>query len=82
VISAVSVLDMLSALPHSNEFGTEDDKNAQEQLTNAYTFAYSSISLLLETKPGITQVMETVIGLNMSLLEGDPDIGTPWGCRM
>jgi hypothetical protein len=63
----------------TDEFTNDAEKNAHEQLTNAYTFAYSSISLLPETKEGITNVMEGALGLNMALLEGVPDIGTPWG---
>jgi hypothetical protein len=45
----------------------------------AYAFAYSGILVAPASAPAITNIMNNVLQLPMSKLDGSPDISTPWG---
>lgn len=64
-----------------DQFASEEERNAHEQITGAYVFAYSIVQTMPETTATMTDIMENILGLPMTkLFESDPpDIGTPWG---
>ena len=64
-----------------NEFASDDEKMAHEQVAIAYTFAYHAIVSAPASKEGIVFVMDNVLQLPMDnvLSAGPSDLGTPWG---
>jgi hypothetical protein len=61
------------------DFASDAQKNAHEHVANAYAFAYSAISVSPTVSETVTHIMDNVLGLPMSNLEGNPLISTPWG---
>lgn len=61
------------------DFLSEDQKNAHEQVATTYAFAYSANSVSPNSVQLINDIMDNILGLPMSNLDGDPDISTPWG---
>lgn len=58
---------------------TEAELRAHETVTAAYAFAYFGFIIDPTLKDGIAKVMENMLGLPVSKLDGNPDPGTPWG---
>jgi len=63
-----------------DEFTSDREMQAHEQVATAYAFAYSAIVVSPSSKDILTNIMDNVLKLPMSkVLVGEPDIGTPWG---
>jgi hypothetical protein len=63
----------------TDAFASDAQKNAHEQVANAYAFAYGAISLSPTVTETVTHIMDNVLGLPMSKLRGNPPMSTPWG---
>ena len=64
----------------TDKFPSPLEKKIHEEVALAYTFAYSAITLLPSLNDVVTNLMDNVLNLPMSnLMDGTPDIGTPWG---
>ncbi len=61
-----------------NEFVSVDEMIAHEQVATAYAFAYSGMTISPSSTDALMNIMNNVLGLPMSFLDGSPDIGTPW----
>ncbi len=64
-----------------DEFESEDQKIAHEQVALAYSFAYSGMATSPSSSEALKNIMDNVLGLPSNLLDGhgNPDISTPWG---
>jgi hypothetical protein len=62
-----------------DDFQSVDQKRAHETIAAAYAFAYSGIKIVPQVEEIIVDIMENVLNLPMSNLDGNPSVDTPWG---
>jgi hypothetical protein len=63
----------------NNRICNHTDVETHMNIAIAYAFAYSGTLIVPSSAPAITDIMNNVLMLPMSNLDGSPDISTPWG---